>query len=506
MGQTWAVPARAVLAALVLALTALVGCGGDDEAGAPASLAPAGSLAYAEATVRPEGEQQRDAEAAARKALGTDDPAEAIAEIADELIGERLDLRKDVEPWLGKRVAVAVLKPSGRDPQGLVLAETTDEKAALEAVRGDRTVKTERVGDVEYGVTRPDRASVVVDDVLLAGSEAAVRAALTARDDPAKALESQERFRKARADVGGDDALGFAYVDLRSIVRAAGAEADDARGVAAATALSGLGLESLGIAFRADGERLAARGALRSKEGLPRGGGGGADALAQAPADSVVAVGLGDVGGTVDALIDRFGGLVGVALSTAFEEIRRETGLDVRRDVLGWMGDATFFVRGTGAADVGGALVVQSTAPDRSRKALPLIARLLRGQGIDLRPASVPGTDLAFRLRGGPAVVLAQAGDRVVLAFDPPSLRAALATDGRLAENPRFRRAASLMSDGIRPTLFADPAAIGTLVGAFGGPKGDKTQRVLERFGALVAGTRAEGPLDRFELLVPLEG
>lgn len=506
MGQTWDVhPRRLLPALLAVVLLAGAGCGGSDDAAAPAAKVPAGAVLYAEAVIQPDGELRDDAEAALRKALGTDDPSAEIAKIADELLGRKIDLRKDVQPWLGERAAVALTRLNGRDAKGLALIETTDGDAALETVRQGKPVTTKKAGDVEYGVTKDGDASVVVDGVLLTGDEQAVRAAIGVQDED-RSLAAQRRYQLAREDAGADGALGFVYADLEALLRGASAAADDAQSVAAATAVGSLGLESLGISLLADADRLSARGAVRSREGLPHGDGDGARALAGAPAGSIFAVGLGDVGGSVEAIFERFGGLIGAGLETVLEDVRRETGLDVRKDVLGWMGDATFYVRGSSIADIGGALVVQTKDPARSKAALPKIAGLVRGQGIELVRADVAGTDIAFRLRGGLPLVLAQSGDRVVLALGEAGVREALKPAGRLGDDERFERAVGLLGDGIEPTLFVDPAAIGSLVGAFGGPGGEKTQRVLQRFGALVGGVKYEGPVDRFELLVPLQG
>jgi hypothetical protein len=62
---------------------ALIGCG-DDKTEAPsgpdpASVTPADALVYAEAVLRPEGEQREDVETALGTLLRTDDPGATIA-------------------------------------------------------------------------------------------------------------------------------------------------------------------------------------------------------------------------------------------------------------------------------------------------------------------------------------------------------------------------------------------------------------------------------------------
>ena len=53
----------------------------------------------------------------------------------------------------------------------------------------------------------------------------------------------------------------------------------------------------------------------------------------------------------------RFGG---VDVDQVLRQFEQQTGIDLREDVLSWMGDAGVFVPGTTLSDIGGALVVES--------------------------------------------------------------------------------------------------------------------------------------------------
>lgn len=487
----------------------VAGCGGTDDA-TPTALLPVSAPVALEVTLAPDGQLRTDLEAAATKLLGSKDPEAALRRLAGPLLAESdLTFERDIEPWLGDRAALAVTSLAS-DPQGFAAIATTDEKAALAAARKGHQVRERSFRDRAYGVDEDGGATAVLDGSLVAGTEAGVKAAISVAAGETDRLVEAGRYTRVRDDVDAEDSLAFAYVDVARVLREAAGAASKAnpRAGLALGALETAGLETLGMVLAADGRALRVRGALRSKDGLPKGDGDGAAALRSAPADSLLAIGIGDVGGTIDAALERFGGLLGVGLEAALDQVRRDSGLDVRQDLLAWMGDATLFVRSGGPDDLGGALVIRSKNPDVSRAALPKLATVLGKAGLELKPTEIAGADVAYALQDGPPVILAAGGDRVAIAFGRASVRDALTPgSATLATQPRFRAAASLLGDGIEPGLFVDPQAIGKLIAqVMSSPDGAGTQLppLLGRLGAVVAGGSTDGDLTRFEGLVAL--
>src|SRR3954452_750072 len=89
------------------------GCGGTStEKEAPAKVAPAGSILFAEAQIRPSGSLRHDVEDAGRRLVGGKALAPELERARQRELGRpgagRLDFRENVEPWLGRRAALFV--------------------------------------------------------------------------------------------------------------------------------------------------------------------------------------------------------------------------------------------------------------------------------------------------------------------------------------------------------------------------------------------------------------
>jgi len=92
----------AVLAATAIAIP-IAGCGSSDSSSSgntdPAKAIPASAPFYLEATVRPDGKQRTDVEAALKKILRTDDPGAKIKELINkEASKDGQSFEKDIEP------------------------------------------------------------------------------------------------------------------------------------------------------------------------------------------------------------------------------------------------------------------------------------------------------------------------------------------------------------------------------------------------------------------------
>ena len=70
---------------------------------------------------------------------------------------------------------------------------------------------------------------------------------------------------------------------------------------------------------------------------------------------------------------------------------RSRPALDLRKDVLGWMGDAGVFVGGTTSADLGGALVIKTTDPAKTKRTMAVLERFARSRAPARRSPSLHG-------------------------------------------------------------------------------------------------------------------
>ncbi|HSD81192.1 MAG TPA: DUF3352 domain-containing protein, partial [Solirubrobacteraceae bacterium] len=217
----------------------------------------------------------------------------------------------------------------------------------------------------------------------------------------------------------------------------------------------------------------------------------------------------GDIGTSLQSALDSVGasGLGGIGVGQVEDQVRRATGLDLRRDLLSWMGSGAVFVRGDGPGTLAGGLVVESSDPAKTAAAVRRLGPLVRASG-DARVVKLraPGVTAGWTVRssGGPEVLIAAAGDRFVVAVGRRALTAALGSGGRLGETPAFRDAAGRLGDGYAASFWLDLPAVARLVEGFGSGKPDarRAAETLRRFGAVVAGTKRDGDVTRAKLRV----
>jgi hypothetical protein len=463
---------RRILAVSLLALTALVGaaCGSSDESTAdPAAVAPARAPAYVEVTVALEGKEREDALAAARKVLGTDDPADALRRM--------LRSPGDVDPWLGDRIG-AFLQPGARGGAGLVAA-VSDGDAARDWVERQGT-RTERHRDTEIRLGDAGDAFAVVDDRVVTGPPAAVKAAIDAAEGDA--LADADAFEDALDRVQGPDGIGRAYLAPRALLetQVAGGAAGGMFGSLAVGALTDALPTAAGAKLRANGSRILADVATigGARPGQPP----DPEDLAAVTGTAWLAAGLGNVGERLKASLGGSEALLGL--------VGAQAGLDLDRELLGWMGDGTFVLTGPSIAQPRGALVVASTDPAATRAVIPKLGALVTrfAPGATVRTLRAAGVDagITVRVQGVPAPVhVAAAGDRFVVAAGQQALREAIDPSSRLGDDPDFRAAAATLGDGLRPTVFVRARGAAPLAGG--------SAPTVERFSALVASDRGDG-------------
>ncbi|HYF24513.1 MAG TPA: DUF3352 domain-containing protein [Baekduia sp.] len=510
--------ARPRLAALLscAALVPLAGCGDDGAAGGdgpdPAASMPARAPVYVEAVVRPEGEQRSDAEAVLRKVLRGRDPGDALIGLLEGLggRGRDVDFRQDVEPWLGERVGLALTSLQGAEPEVVVAVATKDADKARATLEKEAPRTEREHAGVTYRVDDDGFAGAVVDDVLLLGDEPAFKAAVDARKGDS--LAEADSFERAREEAG-EDGLGFLYADVRRIfdVAVGSGELPQELSGPLRGLVGGAGAQALGASLEVDADVVRVNAATIAAEGkdLPEQAGDPAAALEGLPAGSILALGLGDVGKQLDGVLEQLSSLGGAATGGVSPDqlldlLRAQTGVDVQRDLLAWMGEGALFVRGSGLKGLGGALVVRSKDPAASRAAIGKIERALRQFGLDAR---VDGSVLTVELGILPSdLKIAARGDRFVIAVGDAALQAALASGERLGADAAFKQAAGALQD-VEPSLFLDVPRVVELVGAaFGDDAGFREVRpYLQALGALVGGTKGDGDVQRSEaaLLVP---
>jgi hypothetical protein len=300
-----------------------------------------------------------------------------------------------------------------------------------------------------------------------------------------------------------EDRIGLFYLDVQGLLRTVAQQASSDPQVgavlgsfsSAAPKTIGAGLQAQPDALRIDAVSI----------GTPKSattGGSGADIVATLPGDSWLGFGVANLGQTLDRVLQTVagsGGFTGVGVNALLEQFKKQTSLDLRKDVLGWMGDAGVFVGGTSGPDLGGALVLKTTDPAKTKRTMGVLEGFARqSSGTKITKLRGSGIDEGFAVeeKDGPTVQIALAGDRFVVAVGGRDVLAKAISPGQqLGSSPAFTAAAGKLGNGLKPSFYLDFTQVTKLIEAFAGTDADfqKAKPYLDTFGAIVAGAKDEG-------------
>lgn len=530
--------ARRALLGAALALTLpLSACGGSDSSGSgpnPAAAVPAAAPIYLTATVRPEGDLKDDTLEVAGKLLNTDDPQGQLKQFLQRAgtstsTGD-FDYDEDLKPWLGQQVGIFVMElKEGRDTEGALVFQVTDADKARESLAASAK-KPAKAGGPPPKVTEEtyegttitvsdDRASAVLDDYALAGSLSGVKASIDTVKGGDDALADKDAFKQATSALGdADQTIASFYLDVQGAIDQAVAsgevESDSAAAVRQAFSATGYSAVAAGISVQENALRVDIASPLSKKQpdlGNP------SAAVAALPGDSWLGLGIGDVQKVLEYQISQFSTLTALGgtadLNTLIEQLGRQLDLDIREDLLSWMGEGAIFLRGTSLADIGGAAIVQVKDQAKAKAAFPAIEKLVKafgGKGIETAPLSAPGVDVGFVVRSENfplPIDVALAGDRFIVAVTDPALEAAISPSGSLGDNSDFKAAAEALGDGIQPTLYLGFRPVLELVEGFGlgeQPTFKPFKPTLDALRALAAGGNSDDDVSRQRVVLTL--
>lgn len=511
----------AVLAGVALVRVALRSPAGGQAAG----LAPADALVYVSAAAS--GGQVAALEDLLGRFPGidvSDGLVEAAGRLLEEPLGEEgLSFEADIAPWLGGEFAGFAAAPAdaSAEPDGAILIATTDadasRAAADKALAAEGTSTEQRTHrEVAYtSSTDGTSAYTVLDGFLVAGNEGGVQAAIDASSDGG--LDTSERFESAQDGLPADR-LALYYLDLPGLF-----EAMEAAGELTPSDLQGmsmLGLPEDAVAAGAVSVQ-ADRITVEQASTLPEDSefeaalsGIGTSRLAEnVPADAWLAFEVTELGATLEGVLDTldegpFPGGAGF-IEDAF---RDEFGLDLREDVLGWMGNTRLFVTGTAPLAAGVALIVDSTDPEATARLVDVAVALAEQQGATPRPVERDGLrGASVQEFGMPAPVFLLGGERLILGYGEEATDEAIAPTETLQDSAAYQDAASSL-DGYDTAVYIDVAAAVSFAEnamALGGvPTGFYEAEVrpwLEPFAYLAAGARRDGDTVLQRLVIGLQ-
>jgi hypothetical protein len=476
----------------------VAGCGSSTPtASSPAPLAPTHSLLYLELTVRPQGAQRDAAESALTKLLGQS-PDAALEQAATKLLSQLgLNYTKDVQPWLGQKIAL-VLTSLSRAGLGLI-APTDNTSAAMHALRKPFAghLRPASYAGVNYEIGRGHSEPAQPLALGIVGQDAVIAAPPVFRDIVdayhGSSLTNTTDFASAFASLPSS-ALVKAYVNasrlgpaLREVMGSAPARAG-ASGSVRHLIVSALGKlrGALGFSLSASPHSLSI-----DLHSTVVHSGASADVRAL-PGKSWLAVASTFNPARIIPLLSALSHEPGFGLTLA--SIHDRLGLDLIHDVLPALGPFELSVQGTSALTLGAGLVVKPSDPAAAQRVLAAVRRLV-GRSSSL---VVQGTKRSFSItKPGlpiPRVLVAQTRRHVVVTFDQ-DLSQLLSPSTHLATNPRFTAALAQLPAGSRVSLFIDFRALSQLLGALpsfaSGPSMQRLASVVQRLDYVVLGSNS---------------
>jgi hypothetical protein len=252
---------------LVIALVTLIGLTGVAVVGAylllfsagtdrAARLAPPETAFYVNVYLQPSAGQQMNLSNLIGRLPGFADDAsldDKVDQVVQNLLaGTGVDYRSDLKPWLGNQLALAVWPSPGEsvaDAEPVLIAEVKDREAAEASVArliaDGATFSVEAHEGVEVRVSS-EAAYAFVEDMLVAGPDAAAVRRVIDVSRGGDALADREDFRRTMREMPADH-LAAAFLDLAAVAN----EAD------AGTAFSGVSTAGAVLVAEPEGLRVS---------------------------------------------------------------------------------------------------------------------------------------------------------------------------------------------------------------------------------------------------------
>jgi hypothetical protein len=439
--------------AVVIVVAALLASGAFSSSSAssdPVDVVPPTAAVYAVADLDASGDSGESVRYVLGHVMGDgDDPGPGLRTLADQVLGRAgLNYTRDIEPWVGSRLAVFVTR-FAPGFQGALAASVSDEDKARQVL----------------GATGKPWA--IVDGIAVVGTRAAVRAAERASSS-GLSLGASDRYTTAIKQ--REAPVGLMYIDLAHLVDAlpasliGGERKEDLR-----LRLARIEDKPTVISLTGADNRIALDfgnppAAPDPSSPTPVGGGERGTSLLPTrliyslPAQSWLAVDLPEAGQrlfeTLSPTVNP--GLPSDALAAAQHRFARMTGLRPVEDIVSWIGGTALFAYGATAKSLTAGLVIESLDPSASAHALKLLrAWAARQPGV--RVSSAPqGFRLHVPQLPAPVNVVVR-GNRLAVVYGNGDPASALDAPAKLGQVKAFRDAAAQLGGTLLPVGWLTP-------------------------------------------------
>jgi hypothetical protein len=508
-----------LVACVAVPAAAIAGCGGgsgDSNADVgPAAAAPASAALYLDATVKPTGSAQTNAEAALTKVMNTADPGGKIVSLLEQESkseGHPVNYQQDVAPWLGQKVGFFFTSLSDNAQKGAAVVETTDPTASLAFARkASGTTATspapQTYNGASYQTDPTDPGSVfgTVGDFLVEGDLDGFKAAVDAQKGDS--LGDDSDFKDALGNLPSDR-LGTFYTVPRTLFNAIGG--------------AEFGQQQQALLEKSAGESLdkPVSGALSASANSFNlefiGGSTGVETpesslVADVPGDSWLAFGLGNLGDTAKRTLQQLKDAGIPNLEEGIAQIQQATGASIDQ-LTNALGDAVLYVRGTTVPTLNGALVIQTKDPDLTGRLLSQLQSLVSiGSRGGVMPLKLSGGGTGFQIndpsQAPQPIEFAQQGDKLVIGYGANSAAQSLAPAQKLSDSPTFSSARGQVAD-LGTDFFLDLPKVFQLAeseGAKSDPDYVRAKPYIDALSYLVTGSGSKGDQAELKAVVGLK-
>jgi Protein of unknown function (DUF3352) len=422
-------------------------CAPDDEA---IALVPADALVYLHANLDPDTDEYANfADLAGQLPLFSGQIADRALALLAGSGGASIDFDRDVRPWFGGEVAVAILGDATGNPDPVELIEVADSDGADEfaskVATGTTTAK--QVGGF-LAIGSSSGVGAIEDTV--AGGDS-----LAGDDTATKVLDELPEHRVADAWISTDG--------MRAVVGSGRSPLSPLTPLLAPGSSEGAAV-SLGAGTDGSAFELAVRSALDPKRAKSAPGFFAAfpefepKLPEQLPADSLAYLGFADAGETVRALLAQAGSEapgIADAFTQLADRLRHQAGLDLTGDLVDALGDESALTldatSSSGSSSSAGqpfpylSFVSSGVNADKLRQAL---AALQGPLGDVSTEQQIGGTDArTLQVSQTVAITYAIIDDLAVAATSPDGVAAIASGSGGLDSDARYQAATDGFSD-----------------------------------------------------------
>ncbi len=510
-----------LLVACAAAPAALIaGCsggrGGDSDVDVgPATAVPPSAALYIDGTVKPTGQTQTDAKAALGKVLNTPDPGGKIVSLIEgqaKADGHPFNYQQDVAPWLGEQAGIFFTDLTDNAQKGAAVIETTNPGAALAFARkvSGATATTpapQTYNGASYQAEPDDPTTVfgAVGDFLVTGDVEGFKAAVDA--DKGDSLGDNSDFKDS-LDQLPSDRLGTFYTVPKTLIDALGTDQIDQQSQAAIEKTAGESLDkpvSGALTASADTFDMQFVGGDNGVE-TPE-----SSLIGDVPADSWLALGVGNLGDTAKRTINQLKEQGVPNLEQGLAQVEQATGASIDQ-LTNALGDAVVYVRGESENTLNGALVIQTKDPDLTGRLLSQLQTLVQlGSKGTTKPLQLGGGGTGFQINDPThtpqPVEIAEQGDKIVIGYGAGSAAQSLAPPQALGDSPTFSSAKGQVSD-LGTDFFLDFPKVFNLAeaqGAKSDPGYAQAKPYIAALRYLVSGSGTKGDQAELKAVVSLK-